>query len=110
MNKTTTTVQTTKFDINKTLKSVTLYTWLASGVLFSCYVYFIGAITFSVIKERGLEEDKKTLISTIGEQELQYLNSQKTLTKDYAVQNGFVPAHLVSFASPQKAFAWNVGR
>lgn len=97
-------------DINKTLHSVALYTWISAGVLFSCYLYFVGAITFSVIKERGLQQETKALISSMGQQELQYLSSQKSLTKDYAEQNGFVEASTVSFATPHKAFAWNVGR
>jgi hypothetical protein len=97
-------------DINKTLKSVAFYSWVGAGVFFSCYIYFVGSITFSVIKERGLQQENKTLISSMGQEELAYLSSQKTLTKEYATQNGFVPAPLVSFATPQKAFAWNVGR
>lgn len=97
-------------DINKTLKSIAFYTWIGAGVLFSCYIYFVGAITFSVIKERGLQQDTKALISSMGQEELQYLSSQKNLTKEYALGSGFVPAPLISFATPQKAFAWNVGR
>lgn len=97
-------------DINKTLKSVAFYSWISAGVLFGCYLYFVGAITFSVIKERGLQQDTKALISSMGQEELQYLSAQKALTKEYAHQSGFIDADLISFAAPQKAFAWNVGR
>ncbi len=97
-------------DINKNLKSITFYTWVAAGILFSCYLYFVGAITFSVIKERGLQQETRTLISKMGQEELAYLSMQKKLTQDYALQSGFVNATTISFATPQKAFAWNVGR
>lgn len=100
----------TTFDLNKTLKSITMYTWISAGVLFVGYLYFVGAITFSVIKERELQQDTKALISSMGSQELQYLSTQKNLTKEYAHQNGFIDAATISFATPAKAFAWNVGQ
>jgi hypothetical protein len=96
-------------DVNKTLKSITVYAWISAGVLFACYLYFVGAITFSVIQEKGLQQHTRELISSMGQQELQYLSVQKSLTKEYAAQIGFVPAQLVSFTTPQKALAWNVG-
>ncbi len=98
------------FDVNKTLKSIAFYSWITAGILFTAYLYFVGAITFSVIKEKGLQQDTKALISTMGQQELQYLSAQKMLTKEYAIQAGFITANTISFAQPQKAFAWNVGR
>jgi hypothetical protein len=97
------------FDINKSLKSITFYAWISAGVLFACYLYFVGAITFSVIQEKGLEQNTRELISSMGQQELQYLSLQKSLTREYAQQSGFVPAERVSFATSQKALAWNVG-
>lgn len=97
-------------DINKTIRSVTLYTWVTAGACFACYLYFVGAITFSVIKERALQQDTKTLVSNMGQAELSYLTLQKSLTKDYAARAGFIVQPVVSFAVPQKAFAWNVGR
>lgn len=97
-------------DVNKTLKSIAVYSWMSAGVFFACYLYFVGAITFSVIKERGLEQDTKSLISSMGQQELEFLSSQKSLTKEYAHSTGFITTDSVSFAAPQKAFAWNVGR
>ncbi|MBP6904776.1 MAG: hypothetical protein KBB91_01825 [Candidatus Pacebacteria bacterium] len=97
-------------DINKTLKSIALYSWVSVSVLFVGYLYFVGAITFSVIKERGLQEDTKTLVSRMGQEELAYLSSQKNLSAQYAQSAGFITADFVSFAPSQKAFAWNVGR
>lgn len=97
-------------DINKILRSVALYAWISAGVLFACYLYFIGAITFSVIKEKGLATETKTLISQMGEEELAYLSAQKTLTESYAASIGFVKPEKVSFAAPKRALAWNVGR
>lgn len=97
-------------DVNKTLKTIAVYSWMSAGVLFAGYLYFVGAITFSVITERGLQQDTKTLISKMGDQELAYLSSQKTLTEDYARSAGFITTPLISFAPSQKAFAWNVGR
>ncbi len=101
---------TNTLDINKALKSIATYAWIASGVLFVAYLYFVGAITFSVIKERGLQQETKTLISSMGQEELKYLGLQKNLTKEYAIERGFISAPTLSFATPQRAFAWNVGR
>lgn len=97
-------------DLNKTIQSVALYTWISAGACFACYLYFVGAITFSVIKERELQQDTKTLISSMGQQELSYLNLQKSLTKEYAAARGFITEPSIAFAAPQKAVAWNVGR
>lgn len=97
-------------DINKTMRSVAFYTWISAGVFFACYIYFVGAITFSVIKERELQQDTKNLVSQMGQQELSYLTLQKSLTKEYAIRAGFITEPTISFATPQKAFAWNVGR
>lgn len=97
-------------DINKTLKAITLYAWVATGIFFACYLYFVGAITFSVVKERGLATNTKTLISQMGEAELAYLSTQKELTQSYAASIGFVKPGTVAFAASKRALAWNVGR
>ena len=100
----------TALDINKTLAQIGMYAWIGAGVCFCAYLYFVGAITFSVVKERGLQQETKALISSIGSHELTYLNTQKNLTEAYATSLGFIPAPTVAFATPQRAFAWNVGR
>lgn len=97
-------------DLGSTLKSITTYAWIGAGVLFVAYVYFVGAITFSVVKEQAMQQETKTLISTMGQAELQYLAQQKSLTQSYAYAQGFVSAEKIAFALPQRAFAWNVGR
>jgi hypothetical protein len=33
-------------DINKTIRSVTLYTWVTAGACFACYLYFVSATYF----------------------------------------------------------------
>ncbi|HWC57758.1 MAG TPA: hypothetical protein VG621_02315 [Candidatus Paceibacterota bacterium] len=100
---------TVSFDINKALKTVTTYAWVSAGVFFLCYIYVVGAITFSVVKERGLQQETTSLVSSIGQEELRYLSLQKTLTENYALALGFVPAQKVAFTTPQQAIAWNVG-
>jgi hypothetical protein len=110
MNTTLRHTHTAALDINKTLKSITFYTWIAAGVLFVGYLYFVGAITFSVIKERELQQHTRALVSSMGAQELEFLSTQKILTEQYAREKGFVEPASVSFAPSQRAFAWNVGR
>ncbi len=100
----------TVLDFNKALRSVALYAWISAGILFVAYLYFVGAITFSVIKEKGLKEDLKTLVSKMGEEEQRYLVAQKTLTESYALESGFVNPAQIAFALPKRALAWNVGR
>jgi len=104
------TIQTVPFDLNKSLRSIARYAWLSAGVFFVCYLYFVGAITFSIIKEQGLQQHTKTLISSMSQQEMAYLTIQKNLTQDYAGQLGLVATTIVSFATPKQAFAWNVGQ
>lgn len=100
------------YDMNKTLRMIGTYAWIGAGVLFVSYIYFVGSITFSVIKQRGLEQANKGLISQMSKVELAYLNAQKDLTLDYASTLGLVQAsaNTVSFVSAGHAFAFNVGR
>ena len=96
-------------DFNKALRTIGTYAWVGTGVLFVGYMYFVGSITFSIVKQQGTQSDIKTLISSMSKQELAYLNTQKELTESYASTIGMVPANMVSFATPKRAFAWNVG-
>ncbi len=98
------------FDINHGFRKIGTYAWVASGVFFGCYLYFIGAITFSVINQRALAEDTKQLISATSMEEMQYLVAQKSLTEDHAISSGMVRAGTVAYTGPVRAFAWNVGR
>jgi hypothetical protein len=97
-------------DINKSLRMIGGYAWLGTGVLFVCYLYFVGSITFSVVKQQGLEQENRALISQMSREELKFLNTQKTLTVAHGESLGLVAAPTVAFAEPRGAFAWNVGR
>ncbi|MDB5188730.1 MAG: hypothetical protein JWM92_328 [Candidatus Nomurabacteria bacterium] len=97
-------------DINRTLGVMMRYTWIGTGVLFVCYSYFVGAITFSVIKQQALEQNTKGLISSMGNQERIYLQTQQTLTENDAATIGLVKSPAVAFAVAKPALAWNVGQ
>lgn len=86
------------------------YLFVLAGLSFACYIYFVGAITFSVVERQGLEQSNKTLLSDISMQELMYLREEKKLTKEMAYTDGFVDAPTLSFTTRQSAFAWNAGR
>lgn len=88
-------------------RRVTQYAWATSGVLFALYIYFVGAITFSVVERQGLEESTRTLQSDISTQELHYLEKEKSLTKEFAYSIGLIDAPTVSFTTQQRAVAWN---
>lgn len=97
-------------DVNKTLRIIATYAWVGTGVLFACYIYFVGSITFSIIKQRGLEQENKSLVSEMSREELAYLSVQKGMTLSHASELGLIEANTISFAAPVRAFAWNVGR
>ncbi len=97
-------------DINKTLKLVTRYAWVGTGMLFLCYSYFVGAITFKVISQEALQQANKTLISSMGDQEQAYLQKQVQLNESYASSIGLVKGTAVAFAVAKPAVAWNVGQ
>lgn len=88
-------------------RRMTRYAWATSGVLFGLYLYFVGAITFSVVERQGLEESTKTLRSDISTQEFHYLEKEKTLTKEFAYNIGLIEAPTISFTTQQRAVAWN---
>ncbi len=92
------------------LKRLTTYCFIGAGVLFACYIYVVGAVTFSVVERKGLEESTKTLLSDISGQELSYLAQEKKMTKDLAYSQGFVDAPSLAFTTQKRAFAWNAGR
>jgi hypothetical protein len=97
-------------DVNKTLRLITRYTWIGSGVLFVCYSYFVGAITFTVINQRAVESSNKTLVSSMSDQERVYLKNQQQLNESYASSIGLVKGTAVAFAVAKPAVAWNVGQ
>lgn len=95
-------------DMNASLRAIAKYAWLSAGIFFASYLYFIGAITFSVIKQESLAQSIKTILSETSKEELKYLNAQKNLTEGYARQEGFVSASAISYTAPVSAFAWNL--
>ncbi len=92
------------------LRRATKYCFVGVGALFGCYLYFVGAITFSVVERQSLEESTKSLVSDISIQELHYLEKEKHLTKEVAYSTGLIDAPSLSFTTKQRAFAWNAGR
>lgn len=92
------------------LRRTTKYCFIGAGALFACYLYIIGAITFSVIERKGLEESTKVLASEISMQELEYLKMEKTLTKETGYLNGFVQPESIAFTAQKRSVAWNAGR
>jgi uncharacterized membrane protein len=97
-------------DINKMLRTLVKYVWIGTGAVFVCYMYFVGSITFSIIKQQDLEQTNRLLISSMSQEELTYLALQKDLTVSQGQLVGLVPAPAISFTASQRAFAWNVGR
>ena len=103
-------IDNSTFNVNTFLRKATRYLWASVGVLFASYLYFVGAITFSVINQQSLNQETKQLVSSISQKEVVYLTNQKALTKDFAIENGLVVPKDVAFATPKRAFAWNVGQ
>lgn len=96
--------------LHAALSSWTKTLWIAAAVLFLCYLYFVGAITFAVVSQRSHSASVKQLVSTIAYEEQQYLDTQRTLTKAFAANAGFTTPTSVAFATPKRALAWNAGR
>lgn len=94
-------------DINDMLKKVSTYAWCTAGLFFVCYLYFVGAITFSVVRQESIAEETKTIVSEIGKYELEYLKLQKGLTEEFAFSQGFVSPETIAYTVPASAFAWN---
>lgn len=111
MNTFTQTINTSAVsaDYKKILRSGTQFFLISSGILFLSYMYCVGAVTFTVLHRRSLEQELKLMTSDISRQELSFLNTQKTLTKEYAYSLGLVlPTH-VAFTAPKRAVAFNAG-
>lgn len=92
------------------LRRMTTYCFVGAGVMFACYIYLVGSITFSVVERKGLEETNKHLLSDIGMHELQYLAKEKQLTKEVAYSTGLIDAPSLVFTKAKRAVAWNAGR
>lgn len=91
-----------------TMRTFSIYIWMVVGMLIVSYVFLIGAITFSVVTQKQISQQNKTLISTIGKQELAYLSKNRTLTREYATDMGLVSTEAIAFISPiHNVFALN---
>ncbi len=99
--------RTNTVDITATLRSITSYAWIGSAVLFVGYSYFVGAITFSVIKQQALEQSMRAMVSMMSRQELSYLEKQRNLSLRAATDNGLVSAPVVAYATRARALAWH---
>lgn len=94
-------------DINKSLKSVIICSCFFIAIFICLYGYFIGAISFSIIKEKSIKENTRSLVSSISQEELKYFTLQKQLTEEYGKEIGMVKSQNVSYAETQRTFAWN---
>ncbi len=92
---------------NTSLTKVTRVAWLTAGVLFAAYLYFVGAITFSVVAQEALAEDITSLRSEASGAELRYLEAQKGFTEAEAHSLGFVAPGTISYAGATAAVAFN---
>lgn len=92
---------------NGSLKKIARSAWLVAGVLFAAYLYFVGAITFSVVAQEALAQDITTLRSQASIAELQYLESQKSFTEAEARALGFIDPQELSYAATAPSVAFN---
>jgi hypothetical protein len=99
-----------KRDYNTILRAGAKFFGLGSIVLFAVYLYCVGAVTFSVVHRRNMEEDLKALSSDISRGELTYLTAEKTLTRTYALAQGFVAPAQVTYTAPKTDLAINTPR
>ncbi len=84
--------------------------WVLMGITFASYVYFVGAITFSVIERQSIEQNVRELLSDISAQELEYLALDRELTKQEARSLGLSEAKELSFSARAAGFALNAER
>lgn len=84
--------------------------WALIGLVFASYLYFVGAITFSVIERQGLEQHVRELLSDISAQELRYLAIDRSLTRESAIALGLVESNHLTFSARNSNVAINAGR
>jgi len=101
---------TDRYDYVTIMRGGTRFFFIGSIVLFLMYLYFVGAVTFTVVQRRNMEEGLKTLSSDVSKEELRYLSAEKGLTKDVALNRGFVEPSKLTFTGPKNAVAWNATR
>jgi hypothetical protein len=95
-----------KRDYNTILAAGAKFFALGSVALFALYLYFVGAITFSVVHRRNMEETIRMAASNISQEERTYLSAEKTMSRDYALAQGLVaPAH-ITYTAPKSSVAF----
>ena len=75
--------------------------------LFVIYLYLVGALTFSVIEQKNVEQNLKKTTSAMGTVELSYLGQERGLTKEYAHSLGFVDYSQVAYTDMTHGLAIN---
>lgn len=84
--------------------------WALLAVTFASYLYFVGAITFSVVERQGLEQQVKELLSDISTQELKYLAIDRSMTKGLAISLGLGESGKITFSARNQNVALNANR
>lgn len=86
--------------------------WVFIGVTFASYLYFVGAITFSIIERQGLQQGIREIVSTISAKELTYLSIDRSLTKSEGILLGLSEAKTITFSARTigTGFAFNGNR
>lgn len=77
------------------------------SVLFALYVYLVGALTFSVITQKNIQQQVKNTTSEMSRVELAYLAQEKSLTKEYAKSIGFVENPTIAYTDSTHGLALN---
>lgn len=90
-----------------TFKRIVSALSVSVGVLFVGYIYLVGALTFSVIEQKNVEQNLKKTTAAIGNVELTYLATSRGLTKDYAKSLGFVESPQVAYTDMTHGLAIN---
>ena len=90
-----------------TFKRIVSALSVSVGVLFVGYIYLVGALTFSVIEQKNVEQNLKKTTAAIGNVELAYLATSRSLTKDYAKSLGFVETPQIAYTDMAHGLAIN---
>ena len=91
-----------------TLKGILRYGVFGIFGLFASYLYLVGSLTFSVIEQRSLAESLHNKNSDISQSEIGYLQKEKSLTKDYAINTlGLVQSSNIAYTQRATNLAFN---
>jgi len=97
--------------INPTSKKAFVFLITSNILFFSAYLFFVGATTVEVVNRKNIEEQTKTLQSTMATLEESYNGASKIYTKDYAKTLGFIEAVPMFYATASTTtVAYDQGR